>query len=785
MEKTKSVIRLTQHNAIVVVPVSQTSTKVEVNLPVNHLIAIDCSGSMYSELPKIREQLKSKLQVLVKEQDSVTIIAFSGRGECATLIKDEKIATLKDVTKVHGLIDRYVTPQGLTSFYEPLKAIETTIDEINRNGEAYSFLFLTDGYDNQSSQGDLIKLAEALESKVTNAIFVEYGYYCNTNLLNKLAETVGGQVVFSKDFKEYEPVFVNYITKNLTSGKKIDLKLREIPKHGLVFSLSDGEVTVYKVSDSNNVLVPENLASVFYLADPTQLSRSVNDMAINLDAISNKVDGADNQEVLNYIYSVLYVLMQRAKTDDVYNILGEVGDVELIQEYSNAIGKQSLARVQAKVLDILNGNQKPYAKGYQPNLVPDANAFCILDLFELLSSDDKALWFPSHPSFSYNAIGSKKVQASSLLSNEEVEQVQALLDELISSKSVARAGELTKLISEIQKGKFQLKFEPKESEKGHKINTMVWNESRPNLSFLIKQDGTVALPENQFGLKEVETFRYRNYTFIKDGIVNVEKMFVSMSIESYTTIFNEAPQILMIEGAVVPFVETGEVGLVLDLTKIPVINRSMVKEVSAEELFRNQHNLLTLKGYQSVFNYYNKIYNPKVSESFVAAYSVEAAEWLKSIGITDYNGFAPKVTDEKIGEKYMAKEMVVKIKGISSLPTVKDVVAKLEAGKALTPREEVLRPALKTIEKFVESIEGESDDEITKAFGEYIDTMKAGVTEQTRKLNAEIAKTKFGIILGQTWFKEFETMDENHLLLEIDGRSYDFSVDIIEKEIEI
>jgi Mg-chelatase subunit ChlD len=774
-----TVIRLTQDNAIVVKGVSQTSKSVEVSLPVNHIIAIDCSGSMYYELPQIRKQLKSKLQSLVKELDSVSIIAFSGRGQCATLMSDEKIATIKDISRIHDSIDRFLTPQGLTSFYEPLNSIDGIIDEINRSGEAYSFLFLTDGYDNQSRESDLLDLAKALESKVTNAVFVEYGYHCNTNLLNKLAETVGGQVIFSKNFRDYEPVFVSYITKNLTSGKKVELELDAAPKHGLVYSNMDGEVTVYKVSDSNKVLVPENLASVFYLANPTQFSRSVNDMAINFDAISNKVDGADNQEVFNFIYSVLYVLMQRAKTDDVYNILGEVGDVELIQEYSNAIGKQSLARVQTKVLDILNGNQKPYAKGYQANLVPNPDAFCILDLFELLSEDENALWYPSHESFVYNAIGSKKAQASSILTDDEVAQVQELLDGKPSSS------ELTNLIAKIQSNKFELKFEIKDKDKGHKINTMVWNETRPNLSFLIRQEGTVTLPDNEHGLTEVETFRYRNYTFIKDGIVNVDKIFVEMSIETYSIILQKAPQILVIENSVIPFEETGVVGFVLDLTKIPVINRSMVKEVSAEELFRNQHNLLTLKGYQSVFNHYNKVYNPKVSESFVAAYSKEAAEWLKTIGITDYNGFAPKVIEDKIGEVYMSKEMKVTIKGVASLPSAKDVIAKLEAGKALTPREEFLRPALTSIEKFVDSLGNKTNEEISEAFATYISTMKHGITEQTRKLNAEIAKTKFAVILGQTWFKEFETMDENHLLLEIDGRSYDFSVDIIDKEIEI
>ena len=52
--KVNSNLFLVQH------PVSLTKIE-SVSVPINHIVVIDCSGSMSNDLPKIREQLKNKL----------------------------------------------------------------------------------------------------------------------------------------------------------------------------------------------------------------------------------------------------------------------------------------------------------------------------------------------------------------------------------------------------------------------------------------------------------------------------------------------------------------------------------------------------------------------------------------------------------------------------------------------------------------------------------------------------------------------------------------------------
>ena len=83
--------------------------------PVHHVLVLDCSGSMYSDLPLIREQLKSKLPTLLGEDDTITLIWFSGRGECGILFEAVK-PTLKDLADINRAIDRWLRPVGLTGF---------------------------------------------------------------------------------------------------------------------------------------------------------------------------------------------------------------------------------------------------------------------------------------------------------------------------------------------------------------------------------------------------------------------------------------------------------------------------------------------------------------------------------------------------------------------------------------------------------------------------------------------------------------------------------------------
>ena len=95
--------------------------------PTNHVVVIDVSGSMSYELPKLRTQLKDKLVHLLRDDDTVSIIWFSGRGEFGVLTEaarpKQTVAPVKDVYIGRELaveIDGYKSLPALTDVRERL-----------------------------------------------------------------------------------------------------------------------------------------------------------------------------------------------------------------------------------------------------------------------------------------------------------------------------------------------------------------------------------------------------------------------------------------------------------------------------------------------------------------------------------------------------------------------------------------------------------------------------------------------------------------------------------------
>lgn len=162
-------------------------TSKAVSVATNHILFVDVSGSMSWDLPNMRTHMKNKLSSLVKEGDTITIGYFSGRNQFGVLVEEVEIATLQDLTSIHQAIDRFLKPICLTGFKEPLQETKRVIQRIkgNRPDSAFSFFFLTDGHDNQWSEREILQACEELEADVVSATIVEYGYYCNHNLLVK------------------------------------------------------------------------------------------------------------------------------------------------------------------------------------------------------------------------------------------------------------------------------------------------------------------------------------------------------------------------------------------------------------------------------------------------------------------------------------------------------------------------------------------------------------------------------------------------------------------------
>lgn len=789
--------KISDHLYLVQQTVSKDAPKAaEVEQPTNHIAVIDCSGSMSWDLPKIREQLKSRLPKLLKEQDTMSLVWFSGRREFGVLLEAEPVATLKDLQSVNQAIDRWLKPVGLTGFKEPLEEIPNLVDRIakKRPGTLFSMMFMSDGCDNQWNRQDVVKAAESAGQKLSSVTFVEYGYYADRPLLTAMAEKAGGTLIFAQDFDQYVPNFEAVLQRKVSGAPKIAVKIEGDPISGFAYALQGGDLYTFAI-EGGSVSVPADLKEVWYVS-PNAVGTSLGDVASGAkDHVTPNQDSTATK-ALPAVYAALSLYAQRMKSDVVYALLRSVGDVRFIEQFSGCFGKQKYSEFMEAAKAASFDAKLMLQQGFDPNKVPKDDAFTVLDLLQVLASDDDNRVLLDSKDFKYSKIGRGRIDSSEILTPEEEQQIQALTEELGKTKDAKKVKELTAKIAAVTANKPEaLKFEGDKQEDGYSVSNLTYNEERPNISFLVRRTGTVdlskRLPENLKAIPATfSTFIFRNYTVVKDGLVNLERLPVRLTAGTIRKLKEQGMPIETILGvdgetdaqARVRAAKASDgrpVSVVFDIKSLPVINRKMVKEVSAQTYFEQAYEITKVKALQKVYNAYKKEWAPKESKGFVEQYGKEAADWLKEQGITDYSGFSPKSVQAPATDFYMGKELTSSLKGLSSLPTFKEAQTKIAKGGALTPSLALMAPAFTEVQQFLDT--KPSDAEKAK----WIETKAKETTARTRELMGEMARLTFTTIVGQVWFKEFKSLDENTLTITVDGQKVDGKVEMKDVEIKI
>jgi len=779
-----------------------------VEVPTNHLLVIDVSGSMYGELPKIREQLKRKLPKLIGINDTVSIIWFSGRGQFGTLLEAEPVATLTDLQDVNKAIDRWLQPIGLTGFKEPLQEVSALIKRVStkRSGSIFSLFFMSDGCDNCWPRGEILSTVEEAAGGLSAATFVEYGYYADRPLLTAMAEKAGGQLIFAEHFAKYEPALEASLSKKLSGAPKIEVKVSGGSIGNFVYTLIDGELTTYAVEDGKANLPTD--VTEFWRVSPhkegTTYKLDLGQVSAAYTSNSQLPTCEADNVALAAAYAAVSLYSVRMKSDVVFPFLKALADVDFVDRFSSCFGKQKYSdfmdSTKAAAFDV----KLRYTKGWDPKKVPDDDAYTVLDLLGLLASDESAHILLEHPEFKYSKIGRSRIDADEILTAAEQARVDEIKVKLGTEKKASEIKKLNEELTTLLNSKpAPLKFVADPAPEGYPISSLVYNEDFPNISIGVRKTGTVDISarlKDEFKGKvptSFQTFIFRNYAIVKDGLVNVE----SLPVRVTEATAKKLSELLPAEAKPTKLSMAGGFVIgVINLRALPVINRRMIKAASAKALFLAQWELEKSRAAQKVYkDIRDEKIPPKKSPGFVATYGDEIANWLKEQGFTDYSGFSPPHTVSAAAiDFYVAKKLEVSIAGLSKLPSVNEVRKKIGTTKKQTTSGALLVPALTEVEQWLASKEytmavvsnaqdgkPPSDEEKLAAFTAWIDKKAKDAVAVTRKKIREIAQIKFAIIVGQIWPIEFKSLDENFMTLELGGADLLCKVDMREVEIKI
>lgn len=745
----------------------------ETVVPTDYVFVVDFSGSMYNELPKIKEHLKNKLPTLIAEKDTLSIIWFSGRNDADIIFEGEPISTVKDLSKIRSTIDRLFRPMGLTGFKKPLDLVSqlTARLKLKRPEAVSAMCFLSDGFDNENSRSQIMESLTKASVGLASATFVEYGYYADRALLSSMAEKAGGQLIFSENFQKYEPLFEAAMKKRTSGAARIEVPIKGDVLNGFAWSMSGNDLTTYGL-DEGKFSVPQDAGTIYYLS-PTSTGKETDTLAAQAKAKSGPS--------LSAAYAALSLFSVRMQSNTIFALLKSLGDVALIEQFSKCFGKQLYSDYTEATKAAAFEPLKRFAKGYDPKKVPADDAFTVIDLLNIISGDETSTILLDSPDFKVSRISRARQDSSEVLSEEEQKTKAEILAKLGKEKNAKKIASLQEDLNKLTAGKEALKFEKTPRPEGYPVSALSLSEDRPNISVLVRMEGTVdlskRLPDSLKGKipAKFPTSIFRNIPIVADGLVHMDNLPLRVSRETADKLSKLLPEEAKPSRLVA---SDSYVEGVINLRTLPVINRKMVKEVSAKSLFTSQYELEKSRAAQKVYKAFRDEKAPKkVSASFKETYGEEGAEWLKEQGFSD-RGFSPKMVVAESTDVYMGKELSISLAGFSKLPSMTEFKKQADKGKFNGPGK-LMKPYVDECQKFLDS---KPTDE---AFVEWADKKAAAAIEETRKLIYMMAKEKFAIVVGQVWPKEFKDLSENEMKLNLDGLDLECKLNMREIEIKI
>ncbi len=169
------------------------------DLPLSLAIAVDTSGSMIEDFPKVRRAVRGFTDELLKDGDQAVLIRFSWDAKVQVNWTDNIKALVGDLDSV--------TPEGGTSLHD---AVVRSLEQFRGRRGRQAVVLLTDGEDT-TSRTDW-KVAERFAHTMRIPVFsIGLGVgklaFSNRKILKGLAAETGGEAFFPKTVEELPAVY--------------------------------------------------------------------------------------------------------------------------------------------------------------------------------------------------------------------------------------------------------------------------------------------------------------------------------------------------------------------------------------------------------------------------------------------------------------------------------------------------------------------------------------------------------------------------------------------------
>lgn len=178
---------------------------VTVKKPSHHIIIIDRSGSMYSDLESLKGTLEKILTLTEFNDDSqrISLVSYSSSGDVKLHFAKVTAADVMATNSPYLRELRSIRVTGMTCISQALVMAETLVDD----NETTCISLHTDGYANDRSPSQESRDIQAAVDKLKKhpALFVNtlaYNSYCDFSLMASIANQLSGKCLQVRSVKE-------------------------------------------------------------------------------------------------------------------------------------------------------------------------------------------------------------------------------------------------------------------------------------------------------------------------------------------------------------------------------------------------------------------------------------------------------------------------------------------------------------------------------------------------------------------------------------------------------
>lgn len=374
--------------------------KISVN---HHILLVDVSGSMYSEIPTLQNTIKATLLALSKEKNNyVSLISYSGHNESYRIINAVKCDTTSyKMANIYETLDKELYTRSITVISEPLEeAINISKKLLNVCNKHHIALF-TDGclvplkWTPTEEEEKCYAIAEKCKSEDIYLNAIGFGkYYDREFLKNLISIPNNGEFIHIDEIQDYHNKILEMVGKvregQLLKGaiKNNDFFLlnsaKRFQNEYLILNLKNG---------TENILVIFEESLIFDDIVYKKKKKTVSPILIN-----------------DFMYSLTLNNINKGDFHSAEVTLAQTGDIFLFNKLSNCYSFLERGTIQNLIKKALDNPNDRYVGGKEEIKVKTLvqEEICLLEILNDIIKDEKSklLWDFKYP---YKRIGIKNI----------------------------------------------------------------------------------------------------------------------------------------------------------------------------------------------------------------------------------------------------------------------------------------------------------------------------------------------------------------------------------------